>query len=256
MKMTGFLALALAMAVIAPAFAQFTEYGLPPPPMAVKINMTGKPSLPNASVDWSLSFTSLPYRIRSNFFFSTDGAPVVNLNWPKKMSDPPMSPYINTTYACPKGNSSNGYRVDKVVMSMNDFIPHYGSPFSFDHLVFQTPYKLPPFADKLYSSCEGDPEHMLCSDLYIINVKFAMIDLGCPLGPTPMVTYNGSYPGPTFLPPAGVQTVIRVTNKLYVGLIPTVGGVPVFETLHPCNEHHNLVSELLHMPFSLCTGIV
>jgi FtsP/CotA-like multicopper oxidase with cupredoxin domain len=208
MKMTGFLALALAMALIAPAFAQFTQFGLPPPPMAAMKN-------------------------------ATDGAPMVNLNWPKKMSDPPMSPYINTTYACPKGLKSNNYAVDRIVMSQNDFIPHFGSPFSWDHLVFQTPYKLPPFADKLYSSCEGNPENMLCSDAYIINVQFAMIDLGCPLGPTPMVTYNGSYPGPTFLPPAGRQTVIRVTNKLYVGEIPTIDGTPVFEPLHPCNGDTN-----------------
>jgi hypothetical protein len=162
-----------------------------------------------------------------------------------------MSPYINTTYACPKGDPSNNYVVDKIVMSQNDFIPHYGSPFSWDHLVFQTPYKLPPFAEKLYSSCEGDPEHQLCSDAYHIVVKFAEIDLGCPLGTTPMVTYNGSYPGPTFMPPAGRQTVIRITNKLYVNDIPTVGGVPVFETLHPCNGEANLVSESLQMPFCL-----
>jgi hypothetical protein len=48
MKMTVLLAMALAIAVVAPVISQFNPItGLPPPPMAAKINVTGKCSLYN-----------------------------------------------------------------------------------------------------------------------------------------------------------------------------------------------------------------
>jgi hypothetical protein len=159
-----------------------------------------------------------------------------------KMMDPPMSPYINTTYACIEGTKENNYTIDRLVFSQNDFIPHYGGPFSWAHMVFKMPYKLPPFAEKLYTECRGPPDRQVCTDAYHIMVKFAMLDLGCPMGPTAMVTYNGTYPGPTMLPLAGRQSMIRVTNKLYEGLMT---GDPSFAPLHPCNEEHNRVSDIL-----------
>jgi hypothetical protein len=152
-----------------------------------------------------------------------DGAPVINLNPGTRMPLVPPSPYVNRTQVCLTSTTPDLPTAPLFVR--NRVRPIVASPFVWDNLVFSRAFKDPPRAQPKTSFCYRPDA---CIDSFEMEMVEAQLDLGCPLlgALTPMLTYNGTFPGPTFWIKAGRQSLIRVTNNLKNGSISFPDAAP------------------------------
>ncbi|KAG2484888.1 hypothetical protein HYH03_016369 [Edaphochlamys debaryana] len=141
-------------------------------------------------------------------------APTVTVGGATTLTNPPTSPYADAATVCTgaAGVLVNGFPA---------------SPFKWTP--FTRAFFKPPAA--IRAASYQKPNTNLTVDAYEVDIDIVSKDLGCPVGPTTLLAYNGSIPGPSFRVLKGRQTLVRFNNKLTAARITGTR----FESHPPCD---------------------
>ena len=142
----------------------------------------------------------------------------------------PRSPFGDPSEICPQGNNIN-YQVDEYV----------GTPFILTP--FRETFVNPPVLPPSLKQCRADGHCIFSYTIDVIDATLRPFDrtiTACAKKPpTKFLTYNKQVPGPTFLVPAGHESIIRFNNKMGALLpenfTPCVGN----RSGRPFSVHHH-----------------
>ncbi|KAG2435978.1 hypothetical protein HYH02_011691 [Chlamydomonas schloesseri] len=138
-------------------------------------------------------------------------------------SNPPLSPYSDPSTVCPAADGTS--------VNVRGFpsSPFKWTPFEGSNGKPANAFSWPPRAQRAHTYHK--PGTNLTIDTFEIDIKVIKKDLGCPNGPTELLSYNGSVPGPTFRIRKGHQTLVRYNNLMTTDHLRGTR----FEPFHPCD---------------------